>query len=180
MYWKTEHQRALEQYYYCQSATTSAITRQYLFNHILYPPLKNLAETALKHYHNQYLCNDDNVQESLIFIYQLLTKLNKDKLQGAFNWIWISTKRNIVNIIRKAEQTPRIESLNEVNKQLLNVNDNSLKNNYNQEYVTDIINSESNYNLIDYSTLADKAFTDQDIKDNIINELNKMKTNMKQ
>ena len=109
--WSTKQQQALEQYYWAYTAATSAETRLLIYNTILYLPLKNICETVLKSFNKKNLYNEDNLQESMIFIWQLLPKLKADKLKAALQFIYKSTRRNTLNIIYKDMQTPidRIE-----------------------------------------------------------------------
>jgi hypothetical protein len=106
MLWTPEHQKALIEYYSCYTATTSAQTRAFIYNHILYLPLLNIVQTCLKSFNKKNLLNDDNQQECMIFTYQLLNKLDPNKLKGALQFIWVSTRRNILNIIYKDMQQP--------------------------------------------------------------------------
>lgn len=168
MIWTPEHQKAIEQYYWAFTSTTSAQTRAIIFNTILYSPFMNLCETALKSYNNPKYINEDNIQECLIFVYtNLLPKLKEDKLQGAQNYLYISLKRNIVNIIRKTEQQPRIESLDDD----MMINN---RHNFNTIDATDYkINAECNNNLLDNSMCADKEFNEDQLKRDIILALDK-------
>jgi hypothetical protein len=159
-YWTEKHQNALKDYLTCISASTSAETRQLIFNTILYQPFVILSETALKSFHNPKYINSDYVQESLIFIWQLLPKLSHIKLQTSFNFIWVSVRRHIINIIRQNEQIPFIESLDEMN----NYNDYDYYNNYNNIY---------NDYIIDNDNSPDKHFRQDEIRNDILTELNR-------
>jgi hypothetical protein len=150
--WSKIQQSALENYYWCYTAATSAATRQYIYNNILYKPLLNICQTCLKSFHNHKIMTDDNVQESMIFVYQLLNKLNPDKLKGALQFIWISTRRNALNIIYKDLQTPV---------------DTFELDDYKDSQSDDAINE-----LIDNSYCADKAINNEQIRLDIINILN--------
>jgi hypothetical protein len=161
-YWQPIHQKAIEQFYYAYTSSTSAQTRQLIFNTILYSPFVILSETALKSFHNPKYINEDTEQECLLFIWQLLPKLNPNKypdgLKGTFNFIWVSVRRNIINIIRQAEQIPMTESLDVVH------DNNDRFESYNSPF---------NDALIDNDNTPDKHFRQDEIRNNIITELNR-------
>jgi hypothetical protein len=101
--WTPQHQKAIETFYYCYTSTTSAITRQYLFNYILYQPLKLLTEIALRSFGNPKFITEDNSQECLIYLYfTVLPRLQQNKLKASQNYIYHSLRNNIINIINKA------------------------------------------------------------------------------
>ena len=156
--WSTKQQQALEQYYWAYTAATSAETRLLIYNTILYLPLKNICETVLKSFNKKNLYNEDNLQESMIFIWQLLPKLKADKLKAALQFIYVSARRNALNIIYKDLQQP-------INTVELDVNYKD-----SQYYTTDY--NDSTIELIsDNSYNADQDIVNDEIKKEILNEL---------
>ena len=111
MYWNTEHQQAIEAYYWCYTASTSADTRHLLFNTVLYTPLLTTASKALQHYRNK-IDTEDNQQELLTFMYtHLLPRMQGEQLQGVLNYLYLSSRRWIVtNIFIKSTKQPVIDN----------------------------------------------------------------------
>ena len=111
-YWKEEHQKAIELYYYCASASTSATTRNYLFNYILYNPFDHLITSALRSFNNPNLLNEDYKQDLFIYMYtKLLNKLKKDKLQGVLKFLYVSIKNHILSYIIIPGQRMKYEAI---------------------------------------------------------------------
>lgn len=111
MKWTAEHQQAIIEYYYCQSASTSAITRNYLFNNILYQPIKQLTEIVIRKKSNRYTVDVDLQQDMLLFIYdKVLPKLQLDKLQAAQQLIYTSLYNYYTSYVSLA--VPRFNSNN--------------------------------------------------------------------
>ena len=124
MIWTPKHQQAIELYFYCQSATTSASTRNYLFNNILYAPLLQLTEIVIRNQSRKYEVNKDVQQDMLIYIYEkVLPKLNKNKLQAAQQLLYVSLKNYYISYVRLA--TTKFDVNNTV----------ELSNNIDKEYV---------------------------------------------
>lgn len=159
-YWQPKHQDALKQWLLCASATTSAETRQLIFNTILYQPFFTMSETCLKSFRNQKYINDDCLQESLIHIWLLLPKLSTVKLQYAFSYIWQSVRHNIINMIVKEEQ--HSNDMIELDAEYNN------NNNYDDYKYFNV----DKY-LLDESTIPDKQFEIYQTRIDIMKELNR-------
>jgi hypothetical protein len=102
-YWNNKHQDAILLYYYCQSATTSATTRHYLYNNVLITPLTYMVKSAINSTNSKYN-NEDIIQECLIHLYvKLLPELKRDKLQGAFYFLFKSLRWFIITQIVREE-----------------------------------------------------------------------------
>lgn len=155
MIWTKQQQKALEDYYWSYTASTSAQTRQFIYNTILYKPLLNIVQTCLKSFKNHKYFNEDYQQESMIFVYQLLNKLNKDKLKAALQFIYISTRRNVLNLIYKQQQIPIDTFELDDYKHSQSDNDSTIN------------------ELIDDSYCADKSINDAQVRQDIILLLNK-------
>lgn len=96
MYWLPKHQDLIHTYYYAQySGITSGQTRNECITK-LYPVLERIIR--LNMYAIGMPQTDENIQDAMIRIIEYqLPRLHPDKLQGAFNYLWLSTKRYLYN-----------------------------------------------------------------------------------
>jgi hypothetical protein len=96
-HWNSKHQRAIETYVYCVTAVTSAQTRNYLFNNILYKPIQATIHKAVSNV-NLSLMNDvDLKQDILIYIYtKVLPKISKTKIKATLQLIYIAARHKAI------------------------------------------------------------------------------------
>lgn len=96
MFWTNEHQQMIEKYYWCYTASTSAITRNYLYTK-LYPVFSEIIERAIvtsKLHFKKDLEEVRQVAHVHIFT-KILPKLKPELLQGAQQFIYVGV-RNII------------------------------------------------------------------------------------
>jgi DNA-directed RNA polymerase specialized sigma24 family protein len=94
-YWTKVEDKAICRYYYCQSATTSASTRNYIYSNQLYIALTTLIIYAIQSCKAKE--TEDLIQDCHIHLFNhVLPRLKEDKLQAAFYFLYISTRRHII------------------------------------------------------------------------------------
>lgn len=92
-YWNNENQKSITKYYY----STTKEQKDLIFSNELYNCFLFLIKTSLFKYTSKI--DQDDTQELLIFINQtVLPKIDEDKLQSVFSYIWISLKNKIYNL----------------------------------------------------------------------------------
>jgi len=99
MIWKPLHQQAVEQYYYCQSASTSASTRNELINTILYTAITKIVNLACRKI-NWQMYNDDMQQDITIHIINhTFNKLKPDKIRAAQQLIYLAARNKYLSYL---------------------------------------------------------------------------------
>jgi len=98
-YWTSDHTEAIKEYYY---ATTQE-DRCRVIDRILHKPLFEIASRCLT---NLGLYPELEWQQDIVLhlIYKAMPRLTEDKLQGAFQYLWISAKNYTITYIIKPEQ----------------------------------------------------------------------------
>ena len=148
MYWTDKHQELIETYYWCYTASTSAITRNYCVGQLL-TVLTTLSRRAL---HTSGVdVNEDNVQMCLIHqTTKLLPKLKQELLQGTLHYLWIGTKRHIITYIL----SPRKHQMYDIeNKEILDYDTNEADYEMNQDDLRQQILEEIDKKIIEQKIL---------------------------
>jgi len=93
-YWTDTHDKAIQAYY--QSATQA--DRNRIIDKILAPPLYELAKRCLTSFG---LHPTDELQQDIVvhLVCKTLPKLTEDKLQGAFQFLWVSARNYTLTYI---------------------------------------------------------------------------------
>jgi hypothetical protein len=117
-YWNHNTQMALETWYYCQSASTSATTRAYIYSHILYGAFDVLIsklQTTLSI--SQRIITKEDLQQVIhIYIWEkLMHKLKPELIQAALQFFYISSYNYVWNlyIVKKHIKYESLEGDNE-------------------------------------------------------------------
>jgi len=97
IFWKEEHQQMIEQYYWCYTASTSAITRNYIYNK-LYPIFNEIIDRAVVTTNLHLKPNQEEIKQvAHIHIYEkLLSKLNPTLLQGTQNYLYKGIRNYLI------------------------------------------------------------------------------------
>lgn len=131
-YWTSKENQLIADFYYCYTASTSAETRQRIYNQ-LYPALLQLTRQALYSTGKQKYSEDD-VQECLSYIHtKLLPRLTQEKLIGSLNYLWISIKRYIITYLIKKKKSIKFDGSDYNNYYNRDNRDDSYNADYNQE-----------------------------------------------
>lgn len=96
-YWTEQHQQAIEEYFYCITATTSGQTRTRILGE-LYKPFRHLASVTL------YSCNipfsdsyKDYIQDIVMHLIEnVIPRVNVDKLQAFLKFAHTSVRNYII------------------------------------------------------------------------------------
>jgi hypothetical protein len=102
-YWTTEDNLLIAQFYWCYTASTSATTRQRIFTAIQ-PKLNYMISNAIQLRMSSWSDGDkqEAKQDCLLKVWQVLsTKLDKQKLQGVLNFLWICVNNMLYTIARQ-------------------------------------------------------------------------------
>lgn len=159
MYWTPEHQQAVALFLLCSSATTSASTRQYLYNTILYPVFDIIIDKCMAAYRFNREDREDVKQDSHIKLYNILiNKLQQQLLKGILQYIWLTVENTILT--HKRQKSISFTSL----EQLIEQQDSQEITQSLAALMPDICND-------DYC--ADKCIRQQDIRIDIIDAIDK-------
>jgi len=95
-YWMSEHTEALKDYYY----STTMEGRCRIIDKVLHKPLYEMAKRCLS---NFGLAPDMERQQDIVIhlIYKAMPRLREDKLDGGFQYLWISAKNYTLTYILK-------------------------------------------------------------------------------
>jgi hypothetical protein len=99
-YWLQKHQELIDKYYYGQfSGITSGTTRTQALTELL-PVFEKISRLCM--YSAGMPQTPENIQDTLIRIcYYILPRLKAEKLQGSFQYIWLSTRNFVYNEVKK-------------------------------------------------------------------------------
>jgi hypothetical protein len=102
-YWVQEDNRLIETFLLCASAVTSATTRQKIFI-ALRPKINYMINNAVQSIMSSW--SDEEKEEAkaeamLKLWTTLSTKLDKNKLQGVLNFMWVSTNNILYSVARQ-------------------------------------------------------------------------------
>jgi hypothetical protein len=94
-YWNESHQRLIERYYYCQTGQTSGQTMNECCTQLL-PVLEHISRLCL--FMVGLPQTKESIQDCLVRqTTYIMPKLKAELLICAFNYIWLSTKRYLIN-----------------------------------------------------------------------------------
>jgi len=168
--WKTTDQQLIEKYYYCYTSTTSASTRQSCFTK-LYPSLLNLVKTCIKANNPKYNTEDFR-QDIIIHVYQhLLPRLKQPKLQAAQQYLYLGIKNHFITKVIHEEMLKRNIPV-DINYQNYSYGKDiyGYSDNHNYKYAD--TNQDQNIYL-DSSETADKTILQEEIREKIIEEIDR-------
>ncbi len=112
-YWTDNDTELIKEFYYCSTASTSAITRNRIFRQ-LYPNLSYLIDNAInKHVSGWSMAEkEDCKQETLTHLWTVLnTKLNIDKVKGVLNWLWNAASNYVLTQARMTQYVSNVQRL---------------------------------------------------------------------
>ena len=107
-YWTPKHDEAIRQYYHADTIAD----RNRIIDRVLSTPLYDMAYRGLVDMGVSPCC--EHTQDIVIhLVHKVLPKLTEDKLQGALQYLWTSTRNYIITYIRplKTHQTISLDEL---------------------------------------------------------------------
>lgn len=150
-YWSQIEQSAVEEYFRCVTAVTSGATRTRLYSTVIYQVFDLIIDKNLSAFRN--LCGDDKDdirQWAHIRLWQGLDKLKPHMMQGALQYFWTICRNHIYTRAGRAAA-----------------------------HITEDITFVNEHNLPDNPMTADKNIIQQDLRIQIMQELDKKLLNCK-
>lgn len=123
MKWTAEHNKAVYEYITCVSASTSASTRHYIFNHILYTPINKIIE-IIHRQNGKYNINEDLQQDMLLYAYdKVLPKLDISRYLAAQQLLYIALTNYYTSYVRMAAPKYSCNNTNELNDEIYSISE---------------------------------------------------------
>jgi len=155
-YWTTKHQQAIENWYWCCTATTSASTRNYIYNATLYSAFDVLIDKLFTTY---TIGNKEDIRQDLhILIWEkLLNRLKPNLLKAANQYLYVCCHNYIYS---KFIQPPKLDVVDinssyDDNDYMLNI---AGHNEFNSDY--EVLRIDNRIRIINELEEKQKKFSD--------------------